>query len=600
MVAEAGGTPLFVEQLLAMLVDDGLLVHATEGWQVSGEVGSVTVPPTIGALLAARLERLSAGERQVLDAAAVVGQLFYAGAVVELTALEPQAVAGHLRSLARKEMVRSQRSDIPGEDGFAFTHILVRDSAYQALPMLRRADLHEGLARWLDKRADVLAGEADEFVGHHLAEAVVLRRAMGEIDDGALAQEAARRLAAVAWRLMATDLGSASTLYARAAELVPGTVAGLDLRWRHGVALFRAQQYTRAHSLLDGVLGEAVDCGDRGLFLRARLAWLEVAAHTERELAMAEIVAAAAEAQAYFESTGDDEGLTYAYAARRKLLNIGARWEPMIEICEKEMHHASRCGDQHMVEQARAFRYAALFYGPHRSDEALELLRRDALSGETTRIAYGTRRMVEGVLLALGDRPGEARAALADAGSAFEEMHSTMHLFHLASCAANAELIIGDDEAAERHLMFMFEELERSGERSYLSTVAPMLAEIRLGRGDTAAARELAAMGRSLTLEEDVVSQALWRIVMAKVAARDGDLGRALPLAAEAVDWMEHSDQLQWIANMHGGLAEVQFRADMPDRARASWQRALELYEAKGDIPDARRARRSLDDLASA
>lgn len=107
-------------------------------------------------------------------------------------------------------------------------------------------------------------------------------------------------------------------------------------------------------------------------------------------------------------------------------------------------------------------------------------------------------------------------------------------------------------------------------------------------------------MGRSLTLEEDVVSQALWRIVMAKVAARDGDLGRALPLAAEAVDWMEHSDQLQWIANMHGGLAEVQFRADMPDRARASWQRALELYEAKGDIPDARRARRSLDDLASA
>ena len=125
---------------------------ATEGWQVSGDLGSVTVPPTIGALLAARLERLAAGERQVLDAAAVVGQLFYAGAVVELTALEPRAVAGYLRSLARKEMVRSERSDIPGEEGFAFSHILVRDSAYQALPKLRRADLHERLARWLDKR----------------------------------------------------------------------------------------------------------------------------------------------------------------------------------------------------------------------------------------------------------------------------------------------------------------------------------------------------------------------------------------------------------------------------------------------------------------
>jgi class 3 adenylate cyclase len=600
VVSSAGGTPLFVEQLLAMLVDDGLLVHATEGWQVSGDLGSVTVPPTIGALLAARLERLVVGERQVLDAAAVVGQLFYAGAVVELTALEPRAVAGYLRSLARKEMVRSERSDIPGEEGFAFSHTLVRDSAYHALPKLRRADLHERLARWLDKRSDAVAGEADEFVGHHLSEAVVLRRDMGEIDDGALAQEAAKRLAAVAWRLMATDLTSASALYARAAELVAGTVAGLDLRWRHGVALFRAQEFAQARTTLDAVLGEAEGCGDRGLILRARLAWLDVAAHTETDLAMAEIDAAAAEAVDYFESTGNDEGLAYAYAAQRKQLNIGARWEPMMEICEKVMYHSSRCGDHHMVEEARAFRYAGMFYGPHPADEMLELVRRDALSGDTTRAAYGTRRMVEGVLLALGDRPAEAHAALADARSVFEEIHITMHLLHLAICAAIAELVLGDDEAAERHLLFMFSELERSGERSYLSTVAPMLAEIHLRRGDTAAASELANMGRSLTLEEDVVSQGLWRIVMARVVARNGDFGRALTLAAEAVEWMERGDQYQWIADMYKGQAEVQLLADRPEDARDSLQRALELYEAKRDIPDSQRVRRSLDDLASA
>ena len=171
--------------------------------------------------------------------------------------------------------------------------------------------------------ADVLAGEADEFVGHHLAEAVVLRRDMGEIDDGALAQEAAKRLAAVAWRLMATDLTSASALYARAADLVPGTVAGLDLRCRHGVALFRAQEFGARPRHTRRGARRGGECGDRGLFLRARLAWLEVAAHTEDDLAMAEIDAAAAEALDYFESTGDDEGLAYAYAARRKRLNIG-------------------------------------------------------------------------------------------------------------------------------------------------------------------------------------------------------------------------------------------------------------------------------------
>jgi class 3 adenylate cyclase len=599
VVSGAGGTPLFVEQLLAMLVDDGLLVHATDGWQVSGDLGSVTVPPTIGALLAARLERLSAGERQVLDAAAVVGQLFYAGAVVELTALDLQAVAGHLRSVARKEMVRSERSDILGEDGFAFTHILLRDSAYQALPKLRRANLHERLARWLDKQA-VKASKADEFVGHHLAEAVVLRRGMGEIDDGELAQEAAKRLAEVAWRLMATDPNSASALYARAADLVPGTVGGLDLKCRHGIALFRAQAFTRARAVLDAVLSEAEDCGDRGLFLRARLAWLEVAAHTEGALALAEIDTTVAEALGYFESNGDDEGLAHAYVALRQRLNMDARWEPMMAICEKIMHHASRCGDHHLVEEARAFRYAAMFYGPRPSDDVLQLLRRDTLSGESTRIAYGTRRMIEGVLLAFGDQPDEARAALADARAAFEEIHSKMHLFHLASCSANAELIIGDDEAAERHLLFLFDELEQSGERSFLSTVAPMLAEIRLRRGDTEAAAELAAMGQSLTLAEDVVSQSLWRILTAKIAARNGDLGRALSLAAEALEWMERSDQLQWIGNIHRERAEVQLLADQPGDARASLQRALELYETKGDIPDSRRARRSLDDLASA
>ena len=107
-------------------------------------------------------------------------------------------------------------------------------------------------------------------------------------------------------------------------------------------------------------------------------------------------------------------------------------------------------------------------------------------------------------------------------------------------------------------------------------------------------------MGRSLTLEEDVVSQALWRSVMARVVARNGDFSRALSLAAEAVEWMERGDQYQWIADMYKGQAEVQLLADRPEDARDSLQRALELYEAKRDIPDSQRVRRSLDDLSSA
>ncbi|MGA3218074.1 MAG: tetratricopeptide repeat protein, partial [Acidimicrobiales bacterium] len=598
VVSGAGGTPLFVEHLLAMLVDDGVLQRGADGWHLVAGQDAVTVPPTIGALLAARLERLSPGERQVLDAGSVVGQLFYAGAVAELTGLATSAVAEHLRSLARKEMVRSERSDMPGEDGFVFTHILVRDSAYQALPKLRRANLHERLARWLDKRADVLSGGADDFVGHHLAEAVVLRRAMGEVDGGigALAEEAAKRQAAAAWRLMATDLLSASALYARAADLVPGTLLSLDLRCRQGVALFRAQEMGASRAVLDGVLGEAEHCGDPGLFLRARLAWVGTAAHTEAALTLDEISRTAAEALEYFGSTGDDEGLALAYSVSRQRLNLEARWEPMVEVAEKMIYHAKRCGDRQLFEEAYTWRYAGLLAGPRRAGEVLGLLRHEAEVGDIGRTLTGSRRMAEGPLLAFLDRPGEARAALAEAGTVFEEMHSSVHLFHLAFTSALTEQILGDYDGAERHLTYIFDELVRRNERSYLSTVAPLLGEIKLRQGQTGPAADLARMGRSLALAEDVVSQSQWRMLLAKVAAREGDGDQALPLAAEAVEWVERSDQLSWIADVYMGTADVQLAAGRPEEARASVKRALELYEAKGDVPDSRRARRRLAD----
>ena len=121
-------------------------------------------------------------------------------------------------------------------------------------------------------------------------------------------------------------------------------------------------------------------CGDQGLILRARLAWLDVAGDTDTDLAMAEIDAAAAEAVDYFESTGNDEGLAHAYSARRKKLNIGARREPMMEICEKVMYHSSRCGDHFIWSRRRGpFATPVMFYGPHPADEMLELVRRDAL-----------------------------------------------------------------------------------------------------------------------------------------------------------------------------------------------------------------------------
>ena len=134
----AGGNPLFVEEMLAM----------------AGEAdGEVVVPPTLQALLAARLDQLEPAERSVLERGAIEGEIFHRGAVQALAPEETQ-VTPRLAALVRKELIRPDRPQLAGEDGFRFRHLLIRDAAYDALPKATRADLHERFAAWLEQHGD--------------------------------------------------------------------------------------------------------------------------------------------------------------------------------------------------------------------------------------------------------------------------------------------------------------------------------------------------------------------------------------------------------------------------------------------------------------
>ena len=175
-IAEAAeGNPLFVEQMVAMVAEAG---------------EAAAIPPTIQALLAARLDRLPPLERAVLERAAVVGKEFWRGAVTELSPTEDRAeVSAALLSLVRKELVRPERSAFLGDDGFRFRHALIRDAAYAAIPKSVRADLHERFAAWLE----VHEGE-DDLVGYHLEQAYRFRVELGLADETvARARGAGRR-----------------------------------------------------------------------------------------------------------------------------------------------------------------------------------------------------------------------------------------------------------------------------------------------------------------------------------------------------------------------------------------------------------------------
>src|SRR5262249_44865968 len=152
----AGGNPLFIAEMLAM----------------ARERANVEVPPTLKALLTARLDQLDEPERRVLERGSVEGELFHRGAVQALAPEEPQVTA-RLAGLVRRELVRPERAQLEGDDGFRFRHLLIRDAAYEALPKRLRADLHTRFAEWLDVRGGLV--ELDEIVGYHLEQAARYR-----------------------------------------------------------------------------------------------------------------------------------------------------------------------------------------------------------------------------------------------------------------------------------------------------------------------------------------------------------------------------------------------------------------------------------------
>src|SRR5919197_2395660 len=199
----AGGNPLFVNEIVAMAIADD----------------EVVVPPTLQALLAARIDQLECSERTVLECGAIEAETFHRGAVQALAAAEP-AVTPRLAALVRKELIAPEKPVIPGDDGFRFRHLLIRDAAYDALPKRARADLHARFAGWLEEHGAALV-ELDELLGYHLEQAVRYREELGEPADEAVAASGRERLTAAGRRaLQRLDFQAAGHLLDRAAAPV--------------------------------------------------------------------------------------------------------------------------------------------------------------------------------------------------------------------------------------------------------------------------------------------------------------------------------------------------------------------------------------------
>ena len=306
-------------------------------------------PPSLEALLGARLDRLPEKERAAAERGAVEGQVFHRGAVEELSERRETILAA-LAGLEAKELVRA--TDEPGVDGgsaFRFRHILIRDAAYRGLPKRLRASLHERYARWLERVAGDRVAEYGEIVGFHLGQAYRFRVELGPVDEDTrrLGAEAAGWLSAAANRAFVRgDMRAAADLLRQAVSLLEGDAAArLELL----PELSKALRYSGDVASSGLVLAEASELaaavGDRRLQARVELESQFMTLYTDPNVEAAAVIDAAEEASAFFEQHQDEVGL-----ARASNLVGHANWylcraAAMEEAFERALAQMHRSGD---------------------------------------------------------------------------------------------------------------------------------------------------------------------------------------------------------------------------------------------------------------
>ena len=578
IVEVAEGNPLFVEQLVAM--------------QAESEGDELEVPPTLQALLAARIDRLAAPERAVVERGSVEGRLFHRGAVAALLP-EPDrpAVGTHLLTLVRKELVRPDRATLPGDDGFRFGHILIRDAAYDAIPKRHRAALHERYADWLVSK---LGGDApDEIVGYHLEQAYRYGVELGA-PDSALGARGSERLAAAARAArIRGDVSAQVNLWGRAADLAPDGAARPLLLVRHGLALHDAGDLAQAQAVLQEAVPLAREAGDGKAEWLGRLELADVGGHQQpdgaRELMLREAHAAIAEGEA----AGDEDVLARAWELLADAFSFGGQMDEYARALDEAVLHARRSGDL-PLEARIVLRKAPYFvFGPGHVEEGLRF------AGE--------------VLEQLGHVPGaqgdalhvrgHMRARLGEFEEAFEDMIEfrqgsrelgrERQYASTSGCLWDVCLWAGDLERGEEALREGYELLERMGNKGLLSKAALELGDCVFRQGRIDEAERLSEIGEEVTAEDDVFGMAQWLTLRARVRTARGDLDGAEAFARRGVA-LPRNEFVELAAEARLALAEVLRLEGNPEAS--SWAaEALELYEGKGNLVGAARVREFLD-----
>ncbi len=590
IVSAAEGNPLYVEQMLSMLIDSGAV--SEDGTRTALKADAdIAVPPTIHALLEARLDKLERSERAAAEPASVIGMEFPHSAVQSLAPQQlREKVGDQLQALTRKHFIRPSSTD-EADARFRFDHHLVRDTVYNGLLKRARATMHVEFVKWADQvNAESDRGqEFEAILGYHLEQAYKYLGELGPIDEAgtAIGRDGARRLSSAGRRAFARgDMHAAVNLFGRAIALLgeqdPERLVLMP-------ELAEARMGLGDFSGATGVLDEAVALAERasnarikaschliGMFIRL-YGGDKGGSSEETQRAVQALIPGLEREDAHQE-------LATAWRLIVLVNGMAGRYTLASEAAERSITHALLAGNDRLVARVGAILANFSLLGATPVQHAIGHCEALLAGGLTDRhveckvMCYLAQlRAMNGELKTARDLYRQSRAILRELGEGVNMASTGIDVILV-------ELIGGDPAVAERETRADYQFLASIGETYYLSTMAALLSRVVRDQGRDDEALALSKTAEGLTAADDAESQALWRSIRAPIVARNGDLAHAEDLARAAVEIIRGTEAPSSQADTLAELAAVLQLAGKVEDARRAIGEAIALYSSKGDV----------------
>jgi DNA-binding SARP family transcriptional activator len=587
----AAGNPLYLEQLAVSLSE-----------QAESQAQPV-LPPTIEALLAARLQRLGPGASSVLACAAVVGKNFGVDAVRELLPSEARGpVDRNLQTLSAKGLVERAQSGANPAEEYRFRHILIQEAAYRAVPKSLRAELHHRFADWLEYVFWKPATQRPEILGYHLEQSVHYVRELrpAEAQSSPLSRRAAVHLeTAGRYAHDRDDALAAVNLLIRAAALLPPDDPALARLYTSlGTALTEAGQLEKARITLDDAQRIAAAHGDDGQRAHARVQALLSGLELAPNQAVAEISHALPGLRDQFSQDLDEVGLCQTFQLEAAMYWIQARSAAAEDAWQRAAAYARRAGDQWQLTEMLGWLASAALWGPTPAAEGIERCK-DYLDeiGNHHRGQAAVLLHMAG-LYAMQDMAEMAHATLNRAKSHLDALGPTMAAA-VTQPAAFIAMLGGDPVTAEAHLRLEYESLSQMGDKGFLATTAALLARAIAAQGEQRydEAAQLIAISQEAAAGKDISAQIISQGLSARILASRGR-AEAAELAAATVALAAQTDLLSQHGDALLDLAHVEAASGRVPEAHAAAAQALDIYQRKGNLPGIRESLRHLTSRA--